>query len=204
MLPITTSLLRLSLVPLEIARAYGEAFALAASLATPKLPAPQVDSSKGAAVAPAGNRVPSHQSTNSAKAMSTQFYGTQVATVAYQILFTKRDKEALLEQKTTTVATAMTGSGFASWKIAQFVRDQNGFPRPAEWKQEDVDRFATPVANMSPPDTQRYILNDDYLKFLQVEYQVLSTFDRKPPKDEVDVLERISSTLQTIEKDLHK
>jgi hypothetical protein len=200
MLPITTSLLRLSLVPLEIARAYGEAFASAASLASPRLPAPRVDSSKGAAapgkVMSYGNCAPSDQSSNSGKAMSTQFYGTQVATVHYEILFTKRDKEALLEEKTTTVATAMTGNGFASWKIAEFVLDEKGFPRPAGWEQQDVNTFADKV-----PGTNNYKLKKDYVEFLQVEYQVLSTFDRKPAKydkDEVDVLEKISSTLETL------
>jgi hypothetical protein len=189
MLPFTTSLLPLSfLVPLEIAQAYAQAFLPTSSTVSPKPPAPP-------------NRVPSDQSTNLAKAMNAQFYATQVSTVDYQILFTKRDSEALLEHKTTTVATAMTGSGFASWKIAQFVRNKEGFLPPAEWKPKDLAMFATPVAG------GRYTLNDDYLEFLQVEYQVLSTFDRKPAvydKDEVDVLKDEVKVLRDIQSLLER
>jgi hypothetical protein len=186
MRPFRTSLLPLSfLVPLEIARAYAEAFLPRSSIVSAKAPAPP-------------NRVPSDQSTNSAKAMSTQFYDTQLTTVDYQILFTKRDSEALLEHKTTTVATAMTGNGFASWKIAQFVLG-DGFPRPEGWEDKDVEMFTEEIVT-SPPGPQKYKLKKEYLQFLQVEYQVLGTLDRKPPKydkDEVDALRRIADAIET-------
>ena len=192
MLPFTTSSLRLSfLMPLEIARAYAKAFLPTSCIVSPKPPAPP-------------NRVPSDQSANSAKAMSTQFYDNQVTTVDYQILFTKRDNEAILAHNTTAVATAMTGSGFASWKIAQFIR--YGFPKPPEWNKADLERFTEPFHCTgdfaSPPGDAhepKYKLRDEYLQFLQVEYQVLSTLDRKPPKydkDEVDVLRQINATLK--------
>jgi hypothetical protein len=178
MLPFTTSLLRLSfLAPLEIARAYAEAFLPMAFISTPRPPAPKAD------------RVPLDQSTNPAKTMSTQFYDTQVTTVAYQILFTIRDSEALLKKDITAVAKAMTGSGFTSWIIAQFIReiDKDGLQQPPQWSDEDFKKFIDGKT-----------LKKEYLEFLQVEYQVLSTLDRKPPKydkDEVDVLQHIASTL---------
>jgi hypothetical protein len=202
MLPFTTLLLRFSLSPIEFARAYCEAFASAAPSAPPKLLAPRLDLSNGTATAAArscGNRVPSDQSINSAKAMNTQFYDTQVATVEYQILFTKRDSETLLEHNTTTVATAMTASGFASWKIAQFVLG-DGFVRPAEWSDKELHEFAEEIDASSPPaDPQKYKLRPPYLQFLQVEYQVLGTLDRKPPKyekDEVDALRDIAEAIK--------
>lgn len=130
--------------------------------------------------------------------MNTQFYDSNVATVDYQILFTKRDFETVLEWGTTAVAKAMTGSGFASWKIAQFIRetDENGIKIPSEWKAADIAKLTEPAAVKGGRK-----LNKLYLEFLQVEYQVLSSLDRKPSKydkDEVDVLQQISSTLQTL------
>jgi hypothetical protein len=197
MLPFTTFLLRLSLPPVEFARAYCEAFASATPNVPPRLLAPRLDPSDGTAkVTAPGSRIPSYQSGNSDKAMSTQFYDTQVATVEYQILFTKRDSEALLEHNMTAVATAMTASGFASWKIAQFVLGP-GFPQPEGWDVEDLTRFAYEIPT-SPPK-KRYKLQDQYLQFLQVEYQVLSTFDRKPPKydkDQADALREIADKIK--------
>lgn len=192
MLPFTTLLLRVSLAPLEFARAYCEAFASAAPNVAPKL-----NSSNGAALTAAtgissGNRgVPSDRTRNSAMAMNTQFYENQVATVEYQILFTKRDSEALLEHKTTTVAKAMTGNGFASWKIAQFVLDKDGFEKPAEWKAPDLTTFANQVGT-----TSKYKLKDEYVEFLQVDYQIISTFDRKPSTDQVTVLRDIAAAIR--------
>jgi hypothetical protein len=57
--------------------------------------------------------------------MSTQFYDTQVATVYFQILFTKRNQEAILHKDTVLVTSAMAGSGFASWQISLFVQRLN-------------------------------------------------------------------------------
>jgi hypothetical protein len=194
MLPFTALLVRASLAPFEFARAYCEAFASAAPNVRPRLSAPKVDPSNGSSkVRDPESRVPSYQSGDSDKVMSTQFYDNQVATVSYQILFTKRDKEALLEEKTTTVAKMMTGSGFASWKIAQFVTDQHGFPAPREWQTTDLNTFTTPVSG--PPD--RYTLKPEYYEFLQVDYQVINTFDRKPPQDEIGALREIATAIKS-------
>ena len=128
--------------------------------------------------------------------MTPNFYDYNVTTVDYQIIFTKRDFEAVLEDGTTTVAKAMTGSGFASWKIAEFIRktDASGIkPIPEEWENEDVDK----VLEKGP--VQR--LRRDVLEYLQVEYQVLNTLERKQAKyeeDKVDALQGIESTLATL------
>jgi hypothetical protein len=90
MFPFTTLL-----VPLEITRAYAEAF-FPGPYAAPKLPSSQANSSKDGAAIPI----------NSAKPMSTQFYDTQVSTVYFQILFTKRNLEAILHKDTVLVTTA--------------------------------------------------------------------------------------------------
>ena len=206
MLPFTTSLLRLSfLAPLEIARAYAEAFLPTASISTPRLPAPKAD------------RVPSDQPTNSAKTMSTQFYDTQVATVDYQILFTKRDREAILHHGTVIVTNAMAGNGFASWQISLFIQKLNaGIPKPEDWTHDEAVELACEVypatVNASPPDasppcspcantiTEKIRgLKREYLKYLQVEYQIISTFDRKPPRydaDQVDALREIAKVIR--------
>src|SRR5271163_4820299 len=105
MFPFTTLL-----VPLEIARAYAEAF-FPRLYAAPEPPASQANPSK------VGTAIP----INSAKPMSTQFYDTQVSTVYFQILFTKRNLETILDNGTVLVTSAMTGSGFASWQISLFV-----------------------------------------------------------------------------------
>src|SRR5271165_5567814 len=97
-------------MPLEIARAYAEAFSSKGSIVAQK-PAAAMDS---------GNRFRSDQSTNPSETMSTQFYDTQVTTVDFQILFTKRDSEALLDSGRAVVTSAMAGSGFASWQILLF------------------------------------------------------------------------------------
>jgi hypothetical protein len=190
MLPFTTLLLRLSLSPIEFARAYCEAFASAAPKVPPKLLAPKLDVSSGVPkVRGSGNHVPSYQSGNSGNVMSTQFYETQVASVSYQILFTKRDKEALLEKEITTVAKAMTGSGFASWKIAQFIKKDEDLKKPAEWEQKDYDEFTEDFHGKRK-------LKDKYLEFLQVEYQIMSTFDRQPSTDQVVVLREIANAIK--------
>jgi hypothetical protein len=134
--------------------------------------------------------------TNPVKKMSTQFYDSNVSTVDYQILFTKRDYEAILEKGTTAVARAMTGSGFASWKIAEFIRttDLHGMDPPKEWKLEDREKLTEHVGDRNG----KRKLRSEYLEFLQVEYQVLSTLDRKPveyAKDQVQAIREIAATL---------
>jgi hypothetical protein len=196
MLPFTTLMLRFSLSPIEFARAYCEAFASAAPSVPPKLVAPRLDPSNGAATAVAprcsGNRVPSDQSGNSGKVMSNQFYDSQVATVSYQILFTKRDNEALLDSETTTVAKTMTGNGFASWKIAEFIRKDEDLEKPEAWSDDDYDEFTEVVDS-------KHRLKEEYLEFLQVDYQIISTFDRKAPRydqDQVAVLRKIADAIE--------
>ncbi len=126
--------------------------------------------------------------------MTNNFYDSNVTTVDYQIIFTKRDFEAVLEKGTTAVAKAMTGSGFASWKIAEFIRqiDQEGIDLPREWTQEDAEALAEVVEGKVKK------LRPENLEYLQVEYQVLSTLDRKPARyeeDKVDALQEIARRL---------
>jgi hypothetical protein len=203
MRPFRTSLLPLSfLVPLEIARAYAEAFLPRSSIVSPKGPAPP-------------NRVPSDQSTTSAKAMSTQFYDTQVATVNYQILFTKRGKEAILDSGTEVVTSAMSGSGFASWRISLFIQKLfhqaappafgagDGIPRPKEWTNADAIDLAVAVIPwlgdpppLVPPILWVIGLKPENLKYLQVDYQIVSIFDRKPPTDQIGALREIAAAIK--------
>lgn len=123
--------------------------------------------------------------------MTTNFYDSNVATVEYQIIFTKRDYEAVLEHRTTAVAKAMSGSGFASWKIAEFIRrmDEDGIDRPPDWTEEQAKR----LGKVEGEKVKK--LHRKNLEYLQVEYQVLSTLDRKPAKyekDKVDALQEIA------------
>jgi hypothetical protein len=211
MLPFTTLLLRVSLAPLEFARAYCEAFASAAPNAAPRLSAPKLNLCNGAEVTAArgigsGNRVPSDRSSNSAMAMSTQFYDTQVATVNFQILFTKRDNEALLRCGRVIVTSAMAESGFASWQVARFIRDLNspGIPKPEQWDNEqaiDLAEAAYPWTNYPQRPAAGRItwivgLKPENLKYLQVDHQVISTFNRKPPQDQIGALRAIADAIK--------
>jgi hypothetical protein len=206
--------------------------------------------------------------------MSTQFYDTQVTTVDYQILFTKRDREALLDSGRTIVTSAMAGSGFASWQISLFIGKLNnvGIPKPADWTNRQADelaldvtprRYAAAVAaakvvvqnNASVPLAQALVnivqsavnaapgnatlatalasaqaqqaapnqnnalaaeaavaaaadewpvqtvkgLKAENLKYLQVDHQIISTLDRKPPRydaDQVDALRDIATVIK--------
>jgi hypothetical protein len=188
MFPFTTLL-----VPLEIARAYAEAF-FPGPYAAPKLPSSQANSSKDGAAIPI----------NSAKPMSTQFYDSQVSTVYFQILFTKRNLEAILHKDTVLVTTAMAGSGFASWQISLFVQrlEKDGIKKPVDWTDDQAVELAEAV---DPPDAppkpvKKIIgLKPENYKYLQVDHQVISTFDRKPPKydaEQVDALREIAAAIK--------
>jgi hypothetical protein len=191
MFPFTTLL-----VPLEIARAYSEAFYPGRYVA-PKLPASQANPSKVGVTIPI----------NSAKPMSTQFYDTQVSTVYFQVLFTKRNLEAILYKDIVLVTSAMTDSGFASWQISLFIRrlENEGIPKPAEWTDEEADKLAESVEPAftpgDPPNSVKTIigLEPENLKYLQVDYHVISTFDRKPPRydaEQVDALLEIADAIK--------
>jgi hypothetical protein len=240
MFPFTTLL-----VPLEIACAYAETF-LPGPYVGPKLPASQANSSKADAALPI----------NSAKPMSTQFYDTQVSTVYFQILFTKRNLEAILDKGTVLVTSAMTDSGFASWQISLFIQrlEKPGIPKPVEWTDDEAIELAVEVypprtpdgakaaaanpanaaaaaavtaadkleaaTHASPPlscaeldcltasldaalakiPVERVIgLKPENLKYLQVDYQVINTFDRKPPRydaEQVDALREIAAAIK--------
>jgi hypothetical protein len=188
MFPFTTLL-----VPLEIARAYAEAF-FPGPYAAPKLPSSQANSSKDGAAIPI----------NSAKPMSTQFYDSQVSTVYFQILFTKRNLEAILHKDTVLVTSAMAGSGFASWQISLFVQrlEKDGIKKPVDWTDDQAVELAEAV---DPPDAppkpvKKIIgLKPENYKYLQVDHQVISTFDRKPPKydaEQVDALREIAAAIK--------
>lgn len=190
MFPFTTLL-----VPLEIARAYAEAF-FPGPYITPELPASQANASKVGAAIPI----------DSAKPMSTQFYDTQVSTVYFQILFTKRNLEAILDKGIVLVASAMTDSGFASWQISLFIRRlEKGIDKPVDWTDEQAYKLAEkvdpPFTPGAPPNSVKTItgLTSENLKYLQVDYQVMSTFDRKPPKydaEQVDALREIADVIK--------
>ena len=253
------------LVPLEIARAYAEAF-FPGPYVAPKLPAWQAHSSKVGAAIPTefmsfGNPVLSDQPISSAKPMSTQFYDTQVSTVYFQILFTKRNLEAILHKGTVLVTSAMAGSGFASWQISLFVQRlaKDGIKKPADWTDDQAIELAEEVCPPRTPEGARSAyaanhtnaaaaaavaaadkleaasptspltspliscaeldcltanldaalakmpvekiigLKPENLKYLQVDHQVISTFDRKPPRydaEQVDALREIAAAIK--------
>jgi|ERR1700759_360599 hypothetical protein len=187
MFPFTTLL-----VPLEIARAYAEAFYPGPYVA-PKLPASQAN--KDGAVTPI----------DSAKPMSTHFYDTQVSTVYFQILFTKRNLEAILYKDTVLVTSAMADSGFASWQISLFVQrlEKDGIKKPVDWTDDQAVELAVEVipsdalANKEPVKKIIGLKPGNY-KYLQVDHQVISTFDRKPPRydaEQVDALREIAAAI---------
>jgi hypothetical protein len=188
MFPFTTLL-----VPLEIARAYAEAF-LPGPYEAPKLPASQANSSKVGATIPI----------NSATPMSTQFSDTQVSTVYFQILFTKRNLETILHKDTVLVTSAMTDSGFASWQISLFIQrlEKEGIEKPVDWTDDQAIELAEKVAPPdAPPKAVKKIigLKPENLKYLQFDYHVISTFDRKPPRydaEQVDALREIAAAIK--------
>ena len=186
MFPFTTLL-----VPLEIARAYSEAFYPGPYVA-PKLPASPAN--KDGAVTPI----------DSAKPMSTHFYDTQVSTVYFQILFTKRNLEAILYKDTVLVTSAMAGSGFASWQISLFVQrlEKAGIDKPVNWTDEQATKLAEKVNPPITPGANRpkiIGLKPENLKYLEFDYHVISTFDRKPPRydaEQVDALREIADVIK--------
>jgi hypothetical protein len=187
MFPFTTLL-----VPLEIARAYSEAFYPGPYVA-PKLPASQANSSK------VGSGIP----IDSAKPMNTHFYDTQVSTVYFQILFTKRNLEAILYKDTVLVTSAMAGSGFASWQISLFVQrlEKDGIDKPVNWTDQQAVELATKVEPPLTPGAPPKIigLKPENLKYLEFDYHVISTFDRKPPRydaEQVDALLKIAEAIK--------
>ncbi len=187
MFPFTTLL-----VPLEIARAYAEAF-LPGPYEAPNLPASQANSSKVGATIPI----------NSATPMSTHFYDTQVSTVYFQILFTKRNLETILHKDTVLVTSAMTDSGFASWQISLFVQrlEKEGIEKPVDWTDEQATKLAEKVNPPITPGAPPKIigLKPENLKYLQFDYHVISTFDRKPPRydaEQVDALREIAAAIK--------
>ncbi len=139
--------------------------------------------------------------------MSTQFYDTQVSTVYFQILFTKRNLEAILDKDIVLVTSAMTDSGFASWQISLFIRrlEKDGIDKPVDWTDEQADKLAEkvdpPFTPGAPPNSVKTIigLKPENLKYLQVDYHVISTFDRKPPRydaEQVDALLEIADAIK--------
>jgi hypothetical protein len=201
MFPFTTLL-----VPLEIARAYTEAFLPGPYLFAPKVPTQQANPPNGGVAVPietlpSGNPVSSDQSTNSAKPMSTQFYDTQVTTVYFQILFTKRNQEAILHKDTVLVTSAMAGSGFASWQVSLFVQRlaKDGIAKPVGWTDDQAVELAEKVYPDAPPVEKIIGLKPENLKYLQLDHQVISTFDRKPARydaEQVDVLREIAAAIK--------
>jgi hypothetical protein len=187
MFPFTTLL-----VPLEIARAYSEAFYPGPYVA-PKLPASQANSFKDGAATPI----------DSAKPMSTHFYDTQVSSVYFQILFTKRNLEAILYKDTVLVTNAMAGSGFASWQISLFVQrlEKDGIDKPVNWTDEQAVELAEKVEPAPGTKSVGKIigLKPENLKYLEFDYHVISTFDRKPPRydaEQVDALLKIADAIK--------
>ena len=187
MFPFTTLL-----VPLEIARAYSEAFYPGPYVA-PKLPASQANSSKVSAAIPI----------DSTKPMSTHFYDNQVSTVYFQILFTKRNLEAILYKDTVLVTSAMAGSGFASWQISLFIQrlEKDGIDKPVNWTDEQAAKLAETVVPSDTPGAPLKIigLRPENLKYLEFDYHVISTFDRKPPRydaEQVDALREIADEIK--------
>jgi hypothetical protein len=185
MFPFTTLL-----APLEIARAYSEAFYPGPYVA-PKLTASPAN--KGGAATPI----------DSAKPMSTHFYDTQVSTVYFQILFTKRNLEAILYKDTVLVTSAMAGSGFASWQISLFVQrlEKAGIDKPVNWTDEQATKLAEKVNPPITPGAPPKIigLKPENLKYLEFDYHVISTFDRKPPRydaEQVDALLEIADAIK--------
>lgn len=124
------------------------------------------------------------------------FQSTDLSTVKYQVLFTKRDLEAILEDRTQVVSKTVTDSGFASWKIGEFISQlmKNGIPKPTSWSAADAESIGR-----YDPKTQRITaINSDELDNLEVEYQVLSVSERKQAnydKDTVSALEKIAQKL---------
>ena len=189
MFPFTTLL-----VPLEIVRAYSEAFYPGPYVA-PKLPASQANSSKVGVAIPI----------DSTKPMSTHFYDTQVSTVYFQILFTKRNLEAILYKDTVLVTSAMAGSGFASWQISLFVRrlEKDGIDKPVNWDDEQAAKLAEKVNPPLTPGAPPKIigLKPENLRYLEFDYHVISTFDRKPPRydaEQVDALLEIAEAIKKV------
>jgi hypothetical protein len=210
-----------------IRSAYTEGFLPTPSSVVSKPPASKAAPPRGAQapIEPinSGNRVPSDQPTKPPKAMSTQFYDTQVNTVDFQILFTKRNREALLDTGRVIVTSAMSGNGFAAWQISLFIQKLNrktgstpavtdGIPKPADWTDDEAVELAVEVfptratsadrsaAALAQIPIERVIgLKPENLQYLQADYQIISTFDRKPPKydaEQVDALREIAAVIK--------
>jgi len=146
--------------------------------------------------------------TNNNMSSTAEFYDTSLYTVDYQILFVKRDKEALLEKGTTIVAKTMTGGNFDAWKIAQFIEEltSEGIHIPQDWRGKNLDSIVSKWGEEDPekrkkiPENKRLIkgLKPESLEYLDVRHQIVSTVDRRQPHYEekkTEALERIADTI---------
>ena len=101
----------------------------------------------------------------------------------------------------------MAGSGFASWQISLFVQrlGKDGIDKPVNWTDEQAAKLAEdvkpPLVPGAPPNSVKKIigLRPENLKYLEFDYHVISTFDRKPPRydaEQVDALLEIADAIK--------
>ena len=135
------------------------------------------------------------------RSMSHQEFSEDYCTVVdYQIVFVKRDYEAMLDSRSAIVVESMDGNGFTAWKIAEFIdRMKSGhIELPHEWEKSKLD-VVPGTGNYDLKDNKLTGLSKDDQKELRVTFQILQTVDRPAAQyeeDKVDALKDIASTLK--------
>jgi len=89
------------------------------------------------------------------------FTNDELAWVEYQIFFTKRDLEWLLENGNVLVTKAMDQNGFIAWRIAEFVGETlpKGIPRPPKWKDAS---YPDPDDHLNADGKVKSLPSEDY------------------------------------------
>ena len=133
--------------------------------------------------------------------MSDSFYDNNASVVQYQVVFLKRDWEALLHDEMTLVTSNMDGNGLTAWKIAEFVQAMGRceVPVPNKWLGR-LDELPG-KGNYQEKDGVYYMtgLREDDKKYLRITYQILDVLTREEPeydKDQTKAVEAIANALR--------
>ena len=143
-----------------------------------------------------------------ANKMGETFSDKNVTTVQYQVLFIKRDYEAILRDTRTVVTQHLSADGFVAWRIADFISDMSGHGVHLDQSQArtlgplEGIKFQPPYDPCNPDwgkgGARLVGMSNDNNQYLRIEYQVLSSISREDAnydEDQTKALQDIARKL---------
>ncbi len=133
------------------------------------------------------------------KEMDRDLRDSKLKLVRFKVLFIKRDYEHAFEESEDLISTNIDGSGFAAWKIAEFIQRlaQKQTRVPEKWLKK----------NYPPPEyragSMLIGLPDKDKKYLRVYHQVLDRYQREKfeyEEEQIDVLREIRDGIRKNKK----